>query len=352
MSAPQAPAKTASGPLEFGLVVGDAFTYLIESSDTVEIHMPQQDSTRTGMRLLGSMTLCVYEARERSWIVGIRAADVRITSGPSPAPGAHARTGPVVDLGEVLVEMRRSGRLGKIVFFDDESARTRRLWKAILARWQVVLPEASGDESWTTRESDPTGGYVASYRRISGPMPGRLSKRKVRYLDADLAVTGDTRITLDTCLRTLEGNEETRAGLDGGGQAISESRFRFVRMAYARQDLADDGRCECFARSTGTTLDDPDHVQPKSKTTVSGEVVREHLLGLRQILDQGKSGTVEEHRICARRTSRSTRCVRGSGRPAVTTPRPHFWLRRWPRPDRRAPRTQFAGSSPIPPPHR
>ena len=76
---------------------------------------------------------------------------------------------------------RVDGGLVAVHFFRDVTAADQNLLQMIATEMQLVRP-ASSSASWTARERDGAGEYVALY---VAPQPHRILKRKLKYLQTD-----------------------------------------------------------------------------------------------------------------------------------------------------------------------
>lgn len=141
------------------------------------------------------------------------------------------------------VTVRADGALTRVHFAREADPADRNLLQMIATEVQAVMPPGAG-MNWTAVERDGAGLYLAAYRREG---PGRVAKRKVRYLEADgtagggpgaveVEVVADERhLALDDrgALLGLEASSRVRVGAAGPAGERLEVQV-VVRLADPR----------------------------------------------------------------------------------------------------------------------
>lgn len=201
----------------------------------------------------GQLILDVYSALSSNapegWLVGFRLSGATIEMKMEQIAIDHTRAALEKELTEsrVLAEVRESGRIEKIAFFSLASAEAKTMWKDILARWQVILPEKANADSWEYTENDVTGTYIANYTRPSLGYPQQVTKRKPRYvsisaqaqggvLNAKCSVEGETAIELNPYQAAIKGEESVSISGPGNVSVETDAAYSFhLRSAeYSR----------------------------------------------------------------------------------------------------------------------
>jgi hypothetical protein len=129
-------------------------------------------------RLSGTLELRTYGTAGRNLVAGFAVLDARRRTGQNGDLGPWTAV-PALSV-EVLASLAPTGRVVATAFPEGIDGATRDVWRALLARWQVVGPDRPTDAAWTTLEEDTTGTYEASYVRAATD-PATIHKRKTTY---------------------------------------------------------------------------------------------------------------------------------------------------------------------------
>ncbi len=181
----------------YGIAAGDLFRYRFAERVVVDAlpepgRPPEPDIESS---IAGTLVVRGYALTERGLVAGFsleEALDIEMAR-------------------ETVVLLEPSGRVGPIAMDPGIGDESRRRWRSLLARWQVVRPGPGS--TWTVSEEDTTGVVVVSYEAAGS----RLSKRKLRYeslhgdgeaLAEAARIDGGAEIEIDAMLRGARGREE------------------------------------------------------------------------------------------------------------------------------------------------
>lgn len=156
---------------------------------------------------------------------------------------------------KVLGVLDTSGRVMSIRFSPDTDPFSRNLTKVLLAWLQFSSPEVPPEKAdrWEATEADPSGRYIAQYRRVS---PVSFRKEKLEYLPKPTRRTG-TRIEISPdfrpsgnstvvfsltkgCIESLSGEETLEAFIGESQLARSRTKVQFKlekRMRLSGKEL-------------------------------------------------------------------------------------------------------------------
>lgn len=254
-----------------------------ESSQTE----PPAESVEVEMGQEGQLKVEVYSmlssGDDRGWLIGFRLSGLEFKSGDGLAPDDPAQAEIVWEAtqGGVLAEVLESGRIRRITASSLFSAEARTLWKDILARWQVILPDDPAVRNWEEMEDDVTGKYLARYTWGEAGPPRRLIKRKLRYHDISLpegedklspksSVQGETEIDLNPYQVLIVGREAARFQGPAGASVVSDASFKFVLLTaeYSPLDEQETQRMQEMMNSS------PDELSWAAESLSTDELAR------------------------------------------------------------------------------
>jgi hypothetical protein len=138
------------------------------------------------IHLTGSWTNTISAVRDGDYDAQLQLADLQFT-------GDAVKSAPQASLAAMRGRLscpfwatyRKDGGLLSMHFYRDMTASDRNLLQMIATELQLVRPDDTADsetKTWTAQERDGAGEYSALY---VSPQPGRILKRKLKYLYTD-----------------------------------------------------------------------------------------------------------------------------------------------------------------------
>ncbi|MHC4974528.1 MAG: HEAT repeat domain-containing protein [Planctomycetota bacterium] len=244
----------------FALNPGQALIFSFEHLREVELDAPVY-GRNVGQTIdlhraaHGKMAMRIHGESPAGWRVGLEIESIE--SEDTSRVGGHLESGGLAGrmAGEVLAEIERCGRIGKLRFPPTMPAEGRRMWRDLLTCWQF---ESRRAPAYETLEKDVTGTCRVRYERLDDG----LVRTPLEYVtikgprDARAEVSGETRYQFDPLPYCIEGQGVLTVDLgEAGGTVKSKWSFWFertgVRACAERAAPQDSRRLTTLAETDG-----------------------------------------------------------------------------------------------------
>ena len=222
----------ATGPWTAG--PGDSLEFDVRSATTFLLTQSGGDSAAEGsapvtLRWRARLTWIVHDRDREHILSSIQAAEFAFQDVPADDPELAARARAMQSTS--WLRMNVDGEVTGIRFATGISSDGQDFLRSVVALLGYRVGDADGqyrsEGRWTVEESDNTGRYAASYRRlppIFGGQDSTFERRRLRYLRVNEMVgevpkhelAGSTKVRFaDGWLTSVDGDQRTKMGMPG-----------------------------------------------------------------------------------------------------------------------------------------
>ncbi len=286
-------------PMGYTLQVGDRLEFVFTSDGSLTLGA-EAGQAPEALKINGTthFRALVYASTATGWLVGFESEEATLTT-QSGAASAESILPPDFSGSAIFAKLDKSGRLTDVRAPLALSAAARNIWRDILAKWQVILPEMTA-KKWTRVEEDGTGIYTAQYLLT----PAGIDKGKTRYLRVNGAntallaayqVTGLAHIEFDGFPRKVTGTEKVElGGVPGVPTTRSEGAYSLMLTSLTHGALLAAPNLSQYTSFAWAAEFGPTSVPPENLGDFE-----QNLHDLRAAIANGAYGTADEIRLAA-----------------------------------------------------